>query len=74
VYRSFSFNGEINTPLTRIEVALFQTTGDHWGDNKGNYHNPTRQRGIYGDIGKTGNRNPSLTRRVVIAAIAQLQN
>jgi hypothetical protein len=34
----------------------------------------TRQRGIYGDIGKPRNRNPSLPRRVGIGTNAQLQN
>lgn len=56
-----------------FEVALFQTSGDQSGEILGNYHNLTRQRGIYGDIAETRNRNPSLTFRVVTAANAQHQ-
>ena len=32
-------------------------------ENKGNYHHPTRQRGILGNTLETQKRNPSLTRR-----------
>ena len=57
-----------------LEVALLKTSGDQSGEIQGNYHNLTRQRGIYGDIAaETQNRNPSLTFRVVIAANAQIQ-
>lgn len=56
-----------------LEVALFKTSGDQSGEIQGNYHNLTRQRGIYGDIAETQNRNPSLTFRVVTAANAQHQ-
>ena len=63
----------IITRSVSFEVALFKTSGDQRGENQGNYHNPKRQRGIYGDIGKTGQLNPSITFRVVMAANAQLQ-
>ncbi len=63
-----------NPSLTHFEVALFDKQGDQYGENTGNYHNPTRQRGIYGNTGKTLQLNPSLTFRVVMAAKAQLQN
>ena len=36
----------------------FKTSGDQQGENQGNYHNPTRQQGIYGDIGKVRQRLP----------------
>jgi hypothetical protein len=64
-----------NNPfLTHFEVALFKTWDYQRGENKGNYHNPTRQRGILGNILETQKLNPSLTRRVRIVANAQLQN
>jgi len=53
---------------------MFKTAGDPGAENTGDYHNPTRQRGIYGNTGKTLQLNPSLTFRVVMAANAQLQN
>jgi hypothetical protein len=65
--------GMIITRRVSFEVALFKTVADQRRENTGNYHNPTRQRGIYGDIGKTRNHNPSLTRRVGIGTTAQLQ-
>jgi len=34
----------------------------------------TRERGIYADMGKTRQRNPSLTFRVLMDANSQLQN
>jgi hypothetical protein len=63
-----------NPSLTLFEVAPFENLGDQRGENTGNYHNPTRQRGIYGNAGKTQKLNPSLTFRVGMAADAQLQN
>ena len=30
-------------PQRRFEVVMFKTSRDQWGENKGNYHNPTRQ-------------------------------
>ena len=57
-----------------FEGALFKTGEYQRGENKGNYPNPTRQRGIFGNTLETQNRNPSLTRRVGIIANAQLQN
>ncbi len=58
--------------LAFFEVALFDNQGDQQGENTGDYHNPTRQRGIV--VEKRGNVYPSLTFRVVMAANAQLQN
>ena len=46
----------------RFEVALFQTSGDQRGVNKSNYHNPKRQRGIFGNTHETQKLNPSLMR------------
>jgi hypothetical protein len=40
------FNGKPQAAVL-FEVALFKTAGDQRGEDKGNYHNPTRQRGIY---------------------------
>jgi hypothetical protein len=57
-----------------FEVALFQTPGGQRLGTTGRYHNPMRQRGIYGETGQTRNRNPSLTQRVGMAANSQLQN
>jgi hypothetical protein len=37
-----------NPSLTHIEVAMFETAGDQREKNTGNYHDPTRQRGILG--------------------------
>ena len=59
---------------TGFEVALFKTVEDQRAKNTGDYHNPTRQRGIYGNTCKTRQLNPSLTFRVVMVANAQLQN
>ena len=56
-----------------FEVALVKPSGDQSGEIQGNYHNLTRERGIYGDIAETRNRSPSLTFRVVIAANLQIQ-
>jgi len=56
--------------LTLFEVALFKTAGDQRSENKGSYHNPTRQRGIYGNTCKTLQINPSLTFRVVMVTNA----
>jgi hypothetical protein len=36
----------LNPSLTRFEVARFRTAEDQGGENTGDYHNPTRQRGI----------------------------
>ena len=58
---------------TLFEVAFLRLPEIN-GAKKGNHHNPTRQRGIYGDIGKTLQLNPSLTFRVMMAGNAQLQN
>ena len=63
-----------NPSLMLSEVAMFKTTGDQRSENAGNYHNPTRQRGIFRNTLETQKCNPSLTRRVVIVANAQLQN
>ena len=57
-----------------FEVALFNSAEDQRCENKGNYHNPTSQRGIYGDTGKSLKLNLSLTSRVVMAANLQLQD
>ena len=64
----------VNPSLTRFDVALFKTGEYQRGENKGNYHNPTRQRGIFGNTLETQKLNPSLTRRVGIVANAKLQN
>ena len=42
----------IRTRCVSSEVAFFRTSGDQRGENQGNYHNPTRQRGICGDTDK----------------------
>jgi hypothetical protein len=68
------FPQQVDPSLTLFEVAPFENLGDHRGENTGHYHNPTRQRGIYGNIGNTQKLNPSLTFRVGMAADAQLQN
>ena len=52
---------------------MFKTGVDQRVENTGNYHNPTRQRGILGNTVETQKLNPSLTRRVGIVANAQLQ-
>lgn len=56
-----------------VEVALFKTGGDQWGENKGNYHNPKRQRAIFANTAATQKSNPSLTPRVVTGTNTQLQ-
>ena len=67
------FHLNFDPSLTLFESAMFKTAGDQRGENKGNYHNPTRQRGIHGDTAKTLQLIPSLTSGVVMAANAQLQ-
>jgi hypothetical protein len=37
---------KLNPSLTRFEVARFRIAVDQAGKNTGDYHNPTRQRGI----------------------------
>ena len=54
--------------------AVQDCRGDQRGENTGNYHNPTRQRGIYGNTGRTRQLYPSLTSRVVMAAISQFRS
>ena len=44
-----------------FEVALFDNRGDRQGDDTGNYQDPTRQRGIEGNLDTTQMLNPSLT-------------
>ena len=56
------------------EISVFKTAEDQRGENREDYHNPTRQRGIYGDTGKTRPLNPSLTFRVGMDGNSQLQN
>ena len=51
----------LRAQLRRFEVALFDNRGDRQGENTGDYHNPTRQRGIYGNTGKMLQLDPSLT-------------
>jgi hypothetical protein len=51
----------LRAQLRRFEVAIFDNRGDRPGENTGDYHNPTRQRGIYGNTGKTLLLDPSLT-------------
>ena len=63
---------KIPTRRVSFELALFETVVDQRGENNGNYHNPTRQRGILGDPCKTLQLHLSLTFRVVIVANAQL--
>ena len=63
----------ILTRSVSFEVALFKTGKYQRGENKGNYHNPTRQRGIFANTAEAKKRNPSLTRRVGIGTNAQLQ-
>ena len=36
-----------NPSLTRFEVALFKAGADQRRENTGDYHNPTRERGIF---------------------------
>jgi hypothetical protein len=55
-----------NPSLTLFEVAMFKTAGNQWAKNTGDYHNPTRQRGIYGNTCKTRQLNRSLTFLVVM--------
>jgi len=55
-----------------FEVAPFKIAEDQKGENR-TYHNPTLQRGIFGNTGDTPKLNPSLTCRVGILAFAQLQ-
>jgi len=62
------------TQSASFEVAPFLTAGDQRAENKGNYHHPTHQRGIFGNTAETQKRNPSLTQRVVICTNTQLQN
>ena len=66
-FRSPSLKAIITTRHVSFEVALFMTAVDQRGKNTRDYHNPTRQRGIYGNTFKTLQLNPSLTFRVVIA-------
>lgn len=51
----------LRAQLRRFEVALFENRGDQPGENNEDYHNPMRQRGIYGNTGKTLQLDPSLT-------------
>ena len=48
--------------------AFLKASEDQRGEKKGNYHNPTRQRGIFGNTLETQKLNPSLTLRVVMDA------
>jgi hypothetical protein len=64
----------MTTRRVSFEVALFKTGEDQRDENTGNYHNPKRQRGIFGNTVETQKINPSLTRRVGIVANSQLQN
>jgi hypothetical protein len=64
---------KITTRSVSFEVALFKTIADQRAKNTRDYHNPTRQRGIYGDTCKTLQLNPSLTFGVVMVSNAQLQ-
>ena len=57
-----------------FEIAMFQTLPGQWDKNTRDYHNPTRQRGIYGDTGKTLQLGPQLTFRVWMSTNAQLQD
>jgi hypothetical protein len=57
-----------------LKLRKFKTGGDQRVENTGEYHNPTRQRGIFANTAETQKLNPSLTRRVGIVANAQLQN
>jgi hypothetical protein len=66
--------GIIITRRVSFEGARFGDEVVHLRKNTGVYHNPTRQRGIYGNTCKTLKHNPSLTERVGIHANAQLQN
>jgi hypothetical protein len=60
----------LTTRSVSFEVALFRTGEDQRCENKGTYHNPTRQRGIFANTAETEKRNPSLTQRVVICKSA----
>ncbi len=64
----------IPTRSGSIEVVIFEIPGDALAENKGNYHNPTRQRGIRGHATERPKLNPSLTCRVAKIENAQLQN
>ena len=65
--------GRLRYENTHIQ-PMFKTAGDQRCENTLNYHNPTRQRGIYREIGKSLKRNPQLTFRVVMVANVQLQD
>ena len=52
------------------EVALFDNRGDQQSENTGNYHNPTRQRGIYGNTGKAIHQSLTYRRVDLIASSA----
>gem|GEM_PF-2199451 len=56
-----------------VEVALFDVPGDDSVEKKGNYHNPTRQREIFGHAAEPAKHDPSLTFRVAISKKTQLQ-
>jgi len=45
--------GFIATRSVSFEVALFGARVDQRVENKGNYHNPTRQRGIFANTAET---------------------
>lgn len=55
----------ILTRCVSFAAELLKTTLVRRGERTGNYHNPKRQRGIFGNSGETPNHNPSLTFRVV---------
>jgi|GEM_PF-2483886 len=55
-----------------FEVAPFAANGYQWSETKGNYPNPTRQRGILGNTGEPLKLNPSLTFRVGMIQITHL--
>ena len=59
--------GRLRYENTHIQ-PMFKTAGDQRRKKTLNYHNPTRQRGIYREIGKSLKRNPQLTFWVVMAA------
>ncbi|GEM_PF-2529860 len=56
-----------------FEVAFFEVPCDKLVEKKRNYHNPTRQRGIFCRAVETPQVNPSLTFRIVTMGDAQLQ-
>ncbi|GEM_PF-2117347 len=57
----------------RFKVGISEVSCDKLVGKRGNYHKPTRQRGIFGHAAEMPQVNPSLVFRVVIVRNSQLQ-